>query len=604
MTSPDEFHELEERLSQALRAHGDSVEPSPDAYTRLARAVNEPPNLLSRVRGVLAPPSGRNTDIRVSGESLRPVAFVVVVAAVAGLGGFSLLNLMSSPTETVNAAPATADASDLVDRGDDAAVEADTESATAGEPVDDDTTEDDTLMADVADNPATTSVPADSEASGAAQSSTADPGRRFAGLTYAPVRATGLEAAQAFLDLLAVNDVDLEDETDRVVVRSSDSSVVTTLTIGAVGSGFMVLDAQSDRLELSIDDTGTEDPTDDDIVDTVIAEGSIDVSGSTVVPAQEIDIAVRSVIDGTTLGRASAPIVTTDAEDAYQTSVPITGAERAWVVTTVVDPDDGLRSLAAQSVLYIGDPDPNSYTVVGLSPDDPDGGLVVRSAPAGRRVGVIDIGSTNVRRRPIPPRRVDGETWWPITDPSGLEGWVASRLLAIDVAPPEATLVEVARTVIAAVTDADPDAAVDLALAKPVFLGPIVDPRPVSGPGDVDDLLTSNRRLTKVDGSGPEALAEFYGFDRWAEAEVFVPRGYRQEGAADRARSYFGDLPSVVIRSLNPETGGWERVHLFVSRDGDTATLVGAVLEEEPVQPAVSEPAPPTTEPTEQGGGD
>ena len=44
MTSPDDFHNLEQQVTRALRAHGDSVEPSPDAYARLVRAVEDAPH--------------------------------------------------------------------------------------------------------------------------------------------------------------------------------------------------------------------------------------------------------------------------------------------------------------------------------------------------------------------------------------------------------------------------------------------------------------------------------------------------------------------------------------------------------------------------------
>ena len=119
--------------------------------------------------------------------------------------------------------------------------------------------------------------------------------------------------------------------------------------------------------------------------------------------------------------------------------------------------------------------------------------------------------------------------------------------------------------------------------------------------------MTSKRRLPDArDGSsattGDRPVGEFYGFDRWSEAEVFVPRGYRQEGAEVAARSFFGDLPSVVVRSLNPESGGWERVHLFVSKDGDSPVIIGMVLEKEPLPDAGKVEGPTITPPPDGDG--
>ena len=609
MTSPDDFHNLEQQVTRVLRTHGESVEPSPDAYARLVRAVEGAPTGSRRIRRLLSPLRGAEGLIAVSGDSLRPLAFLAAVLAVAGLGGYSLYSLASSPADTATAAPATAEVSDLVPRGDGSAT--DDESSIEADRLDDaEATASESRMADSTDASPRSSVPSDSASTGTASAAASNPVERYAGLTYAPVRISGLEAGQAFLDLLGIDEVQLEERNDRVIVRSNGTSatadggpIITTLTIESVGDGFMVVEARSDRLGLSIAGISTTDPTVDDIVDDAVVTAPIELSGATSDPATEVTIALRSVIDGSALASTSTsadPAARNGTE--YRSTLAVTGAERIWAVATATSPVDGLRSLAARPVLYTGPPDPASYTVVGLPPDDPDGGLVLRSTPDGRPIGVIELGSTGVRRRPVPPRVVDDVVWWAVADAAGREGWAASRYLAVDETPAETTMVELARRVIAAV-EGEPSAVEGIGLSRPVFAGSIVDPRRISGLADVEALLTTRRRLGTGGVGGPGAIAEFYGFDRWADAEVFVPKGYREEGASGRARAFFGDLPSVVIRSLNPETGGWERVHLFVSRDGDRPTLVGMVLEHEPMPDPPAESDEPSTPPRADSDG-
>lgn len=593
MTSPDEIQNLEQQLSRALRAHGDSVEAAPDAYTRLVRAVDEAPVRTGRIRTILDQLGGDRPPGAT--DSLRPLAFLAAVLAVAGLGAYGLVSLTSSPAETATAAPATADVSNLVPRADESAADDESASIEADGADDTESSPSDSPVADNAGTSPRSSVPSDPASNGTAAATSSNPVERYAGLTYGPVRITALEAAEAFLDLLAIDEVELEERNDRVVVRldraaspaeaADRETILTTLSISAIGDGFMVVDARSDQLELSIDNPTIADPTDDGIVDGTVVTGPIELSGTTADPTADVMIALRSVVDGSVLAQTStSPDSSADENAAYRSTVPIIGAERVWVVATALSQTDELRSVTARPVLYSGRPDAASYTVVGIPPYDPDGGLVVRSTPNGSRVGVLESGSTDVRRLPVPPRLVDDVVWWAVGDGSGLEGWAAARYLAVDETPAEVTMVELARAVIAAVGERDRSAVEAIGLSKPVFVGSIVDPRPMSGLADVDALLTTRRRLATG------RLTDFYGFDRWSEAEVFVPKSYREDGAAEGARAYFGDLPSVVIRSLNPETGGWERVHLFVSRSGDRPALVGMVLEKEPISDSSTVP--------------
>ncbi len=613
MTSPDDFSELEQQLTRAFRAHGESIEPSPDAYARLVGALDQAPSGGGgRLGGLLRPFRGGGDGAVGSVESLRPLAFVAAVALVAGLGGYALVSLGSTPTDTATAAPATADASDLIPGSDDAAEDESTATETdptgtegsnpTGGP-----------LADVAEDVPRSSVPSESAPAGTASRSTVDPAEEYAGLTYAPVRISPIEAARAFLDLLAVDDVSLDEEDGRVIVRSDttasadDDAVLTVLTIEPKGDGFMVAAAASDRLDLSIDNATADDPTADaadadEIDDETIAGKTVQLSGTTAGSPAAVVLSLRSTIDGSILERGSpAESLSTAPEGRYLASIPVTGAERAWAVATDIDTNGELRSLAAQPLLYTGRADPLRYTVIGLPPDDPDGGLVIRATPNGDRIGVISLGSTDVRRRLVPPRQVDGLTWWAVSDPSGLDGWVAARYLAVDDNPADTTLVELARDVIASAVDRDASVADRIALSRPVFVGSIVDPRPVTGLADVEALLTTRRRLANGGAGGPGAVADYFGVDRWNEAEVFVPKGYRQSGAAETARAFFGDLPSVVIRSINPETGGWERVHLFVTSQDDTLTLVGIVLEVEPVSETGGQGADPPPPPGADG---
>lgn len=604
MTSPEEFQHLEQQLTRALRAHGDAVEPSPDAYTRLARAVASAPARNRRIGDGFARLRGDGGPAVI--DARRPLAFLAAVLAVAGIGGYGLFRLASSPADTATAAPATADVSGLVPEAGESPVDDDTMSVeadgdgTASSPSE-------TPMADSVDSSPRSSVPSDAASSGTAAAAASDPVERYEGLTYAPVRVSGLEAAEAFLDLLAVDGVHLEDRGKQVIVRAGtapssqdatgDESIITTLTIAAIGDGFMVVDARSDRLGLAIDNATTADPGTDDVVDDAVVVGPLELSGTTAHPTTQVAISLRSVIDGSVLAETTtSPEPDDDDVAGYRSTISVTGAERAWVVAAAGAGAAGVPSVAARPVLYTGPPDPAGYTVVGIPPDDADGGLVVRSTPSGQRIGVIELGSSNVRRRPVPPRLVDDLVWWAVADKAGLEGWAAARYLAIDETPAESTMVELARAVITAVTDREPAAVENVSLSKPFFVGSVVDPRPISGLADLDALVTTKRRLNSGIGR-PAALADIYGFDRWSEAEVFVPKNYRQEGADEAARAYFGDLPSVVIRSLDPDTGRWERVHLFVSRRRDHPMLVGMVIETEPPPNAASAADEPATPP-------
>ena len=65
-------------------------------------------------------------------------------------------------------------------------------------------------------------------------------------------------------------------------------------------------------------------------------------------------------------------------------------------------------------------------------PDDDDGGLVIRATPGGRKVGVIDLGDTGVRRQAVAPRKIGRYTWWAVETADGRQGWVAALYLAPD----------------------------------------------------------------------------------------------------------------------------------------------------------------------------
>ena len=608
MNSPDDFKDLERRLRQALRSHGDLVEPSVDAYARLTQAVDEAPmrSRLGRVRAVLGS-TRPGRALPLATDSLRPMVFVTAVLAVAGLGAYTLLDRSSSPTETATAAPANADASELVPGANESAAEDDAVDTNRG---DGDEAETDTALSDSVDGSPRPSVPSEAESGGSATQEATNPVERFAGLTYAPVRVTAVEAAQAFMDLLAIEGVTLEERSGEVVVRAADSTadnstesrVLTTLTIGEQGAGFMVIDARSDQLDVAVENVTPDDPTGDEIVDAAAVTGPVEITGRTSIVGGDVKVAVRSVIDGSVLAESVVEHGSiAEAEGGYRSTLSLIGSERVWVVATAVDPVDGSRSLAARSVLYTGQPDPLSYTVVGLPPDDADGGLVVRATPGGEQTGVIALGTTGVRRVAVPPRLVGDLVWWAVEDPTGLNGWVAAPYLAVDHEPTETTLVELARAVMAAASSDTTEAAEAIALSKPFYIGPIVEPRRISGLSDLAAMLTTKRRLISGAG-GSTTAAEYYGFDRWLDAEVFVPKGYRQDGAAVGARAFFGDLPSVVIRSLNPETGGWERVHLFVSRSSDEPILVAMVLEREPLPESAEGDEPPAGESPESDG--
>ena len=262
-----------------------------------------------------------------------------MVVAVAGVGGYSLLGRITSATDTVTAAPATADPSDLVERSDDPAdTDAAPDSDAAQVQADSDAAmdSDDTPLADSAGDGPSSTVTGESTSAGSATTTASDPVELFAGLTYSPVRVTGLEAAEAFLDLVSISDdVVLEDQGRQVVVRAKDggvgvdqSSVLTTLSIEPMGDGFMVVDARSEAVNVTIANSGAEDPTPDQIADqTVVADGSVQLEGN-VSQSGAVTITMVSTIDGSPLDGGAGLEPSVESDGRFGLTVPVTGAHR------------------------------------------------------------------------------------------------------------------------------------------------------------------------------------------------------------------------------------------------------------------------------------
>ena len=586
MSEPNEIERLEQRLSTAMRAHGESIEPAADAYARLAEAVNESP--AGRFSGAVRPWQPWR----------RPLGFVAATAMIAGLGAYVISLQPDQLVDTVNVAPANADFAELVPTDDSDNGLSDGLAGEDGDPGD---AAADSRTADSIQSPPDSSGRSGADVAGEGGRVGTDPLRRLEGLTYAPIRMTKQEAAEAFLDLIAVDYAALEEAGDEVRVRSvgergADGPVVSVLSLDAIGGGYVVTEARSDSIEFDVDNRLAADPVDDNIDDRIAVIGAIDLSGRRTGPGATVEVDLHSAVDGHPISTSSHPVDDDDDngddgdEAEFDFSIPVTGVDRAWLVLRSAADEasagDSRRAepFAARPVLYVGDPDPSGYSVVRLPPHDPDNGLVIRRTPNGQRLGVVELGSTGVRRRAVAARRAGGLSWWPVTAPDGTEGWVASRYLAANDPGPDSRLLELARDFIAMVGP-DGSNAIDspeVESQDPLLLGSITEPLPVVV-GVEGGLASSLAGLQGQPDGLVGSLAEFFGADRWNKAEIFVPDGYRQPGAAAAARSYFGDLPSVVIRSLNPTTGGWERVHLFVSRRQDDLSLVGIVREVEPI---------------------
>ena len=591
MTEPNDFSGVERRITEAFRSHADSVQPSPDAYARLARAVN------AKDAGVL--------ERWGFGSYFRPVAFVAAVLVAFGLGGYMLSSQGMQAVESANGAPAAVDPTDVLEDPDAGSSSAEAQA-------------DDESQSGVSGSLGVRPIGPEGDNRGAEAlrqtPSTVASGERveseteryMEGLAYSPVGKTRLDAAEKFLELLGVTDVDVietggaansdsdsdaDDVSSSFLVRTragegGDSVIITTLSIAPIGEGFVVDEARSDEYNFefvgAVEGELTEE---DDIFDP------INIIAATDVELTDDDTRPRTV----TLVPVIPPSPRFVAEDSRVVDHDTVGASRVWVVVGAEGPLVGRSPFSAKPAYFVGSDDRSEYTVFGLAPDDDDGGLVLRAEPNGEPIGLIRLGATGVKRLTIAPRLAGDRVWWAVTAPDGAQGWVASEYLAPNDAFDDAALVALGSDLRDALSGQLLIPRVTT-FAYPVYVGPITDPQQVKRGLEMPMAWSVVRGLgQQTDGSDDsgDSMVRYFGIDRWTDGEIVVPDGYLDPAARRSANAYFGGLPSIAIETVNPDTGGRERVHIFVSHRGGHdsglahTAIVGIVLEREPINKGV-----------------
>jgi hypothetical protein len=382
-------------LSRALADRAAEVEPGPNAYANLAAKVA---TASSRQEGFFSSWSvGRLGAVAATGVVVA-VAAVGAVAVTSGGGGSSTgIGEISS-----------------ADGSDDSSIEADPALDGEGGEIEGDTTIDSSL------DP---SVPSGGEQTPATPDMISD-------LTLA--RPTQVDAIEAFIDLLGVQFIDFEVTGDRASVwtyreGSTDRGLdVATLQLAPVDlggeSGWIVAEATSDLVEIDQPAPST----------AVSGQSELAVSGRGTGFEATLGLQLISATDGSVLVESSVMAGNFGELAGFETTVPLVGTERAWLVVTSSGGASGVAEpFAAVPVSFEGVVDDTDYVVVRVGDDDPDGGLVLRAGPSTStsELAVVPPGGVVNRRPGAYPTRNGATVWWPVRAGSA-EGWMSSAFLA------------------------------------------------------------------------------------------------------------------------------------------------------------------------------
>jgi hypothetical protein len=425
--TPDRL--TEQRLRSALRSRAERVEPSPDAYARLATRV-----------AASAPTARRWPSAR-----LAVTAAIGVLVAAAGAAAFLLSgdgggHHVDTAAPTTTAAPATTEP--------------------AGPPATD-------------TGPATTEPPT---------TAPSPPPLAFPGADLDRWYADPADAGRDFAStILGEPDLVLDEPTDgRIPVRLVGEDGIARQVVGHLvlaaathpdgTTRYGVAAAEADTITIDQPAPGS-----------VVAD-LITVSGRATAFEATLMVAVRS-LDGTPLGDALAHGGAGPDLEPYRVEVPVRGSGTAFVVVTAGSGASGpLSRHAAVPVRLDGTAPAARYAVARVAVDDPDGGLVVRAGPraSAERVGVLAPAATGIIRTGAPQGR-----WWPVTDGT-VEGWVNSTYLT-PYEPLDAMrrdeLAALAARFAAAVEARDAGALAALPWADdvPVLFGPATSPETLTG---------------------------------------------------------------------------------------------------------------------------
>ncbi len=267
---------------------------------------------------------------------------------------------------------------------------------------------------------------------------------------------------------------------------------------------------------------------------------------------------------------------------AFSARVPLVNHTEAWLVARPAAVGDGVATpFTATLVSVEAAPEATAFRVIRIPNDDPDGGLRLRATPGldAATIEVLPVGTVVTRRAELP---VDTgqQLWWPVSV-DGTDGWVAAQHLGggqvAGLSGVEAAIqLEAAATLGGERPNSDawpfaPDRDFGVVVDGVVYeieAASLASPDGWSTPiGGLDRSL--------LDVLGPSSI------DTLDQLEVDETRAFVEPGSAAVADTWFGGLPVVTVRV--PSAQG-DRLHHWVldGRANRNLVVIGVIVENAP----------------------
>lgn len=540
------LHDTAERLRQTLSDHGATVEPSPDAYARLAQRVA----------------TTDRSDRRMTSWMTTPrLALTATAGAVLLIGGALAVSTMSGSESLDTAGPAITSGP-----GDPVGGQAEDQAALA------DPTDDAADPADTADDPGDSDTPDE------------DPGTLGTATdVVGPVRADRKAAGQAFLDLIGVRFTSLEVIGDSIAVSTFREG---TNEIFREVARLDLVEVNGDGgQEWAVDRVTSDDVVIDSPLPGFDASGlaQLAVSGEGEGFEATLDVEVRSATDGSLLHRTGTRGGNFGVLAPYALDVPLVGTDEGWlIVRSSGGADDVAFPFAAVPFTFDGPPDSTEYVVTTIAANDPDGGLNVRSAPglSSNKIGVLESGTSVTREPGVFPVRVNQTVWWKV-EGGGTDGWVGTGFLARADEVPEQELRGEAESFM--FLAANPEIAAPWFNVSRIGFTIYVEGTRVDLPARrLQDSAGWSDPLVGPDGELP-SLADLFSAPPGNNAAAIttdVPAtGFFDPDMRGVAGFYFRGLSSVTASYVGAD-GAEHLTHLFYESGPLGAELVGAIVEQ------------------------
>ncbi len=552
----DNLHEqLGRDLTEALTQQADRFEPRAESFLRLQQAVDE------RSAHVTPFESGRR---RFPGRYFAAAALVC-----ATVGGVAVL--------------------------------ANTDRGTELQTVPADSTEPDPTITTTTMPVTTTTAQggATTEAGGANTTIAPDPEADLAiedQLIAGPRRATREAAVRDFMALIRLRFARIDFDGDTATVFSFDpdgnvgqpSSVLTLVPVrlSSGADGFAVARAEDPSAAIESPAPGTKI---DGAVVTVSGTGQGFEGG--------VGVRIYSSFDGLLFDMEGATAGNFDGIAPYSADLRVTGREMGWVVVQSSTGADVTAPFSAVPIEWDAGPDPTTYTVSHIRPDDPDEGLNIRNLPTGSVLDTLSPGTT-IRRRGDVPSFVGSQVWWSVTTEDGLDGWVNRRFLVRDGDVSDETLELIADQFLNEFATLDGEFATILpwSTTKPVKIGwapsmTDVDPAQLRDPA----FWEAEHEWMVPEATFPEPVltarfSDLLGFPLAADGSSpgysYIPGAAGEDVVspyplvAEAIETQFAGASQV---SIAPVQSGFDGTHptftLFIEPGPDGATIVGVAID-------------------------